>query len=172
MSGFLIVADPLAQADALKPLGGGKERILQAAGLFEQGYAEWFVVTDMPLSVPGIRESYAELVKREAVWQGVPEARVLTAPGVVETTYEEALAVRQLAQERGWRSLLLVTSSYHTRRTQLIFRDVFRDTGVAIMVWPMDESWYDPASWWRSHEGLRETWTEYLKLVLYVLGYR
>jgi len=169
---FLTVADPLQPADAVVALAGGQARVVYAAQLFEQGYAGWFVATNMPLNVPGVRASYGELVQQEAIWQGVPEERILTAPGTVETTYEEAITVRQLAHEQGWRCLIVVTDPSHTRRARMAFRDVFRDTGIAVIVRPVNEHWYRADSWWRSRDGLRETWTEYLKLLLYVVGYR
>jgi len=170
---FLVVADPLQPADAVVPLGGGGVgRVAQAAALLKEGYATWLVATDAEIDLPGIRDSYSELVRREAQWQGVAPERILMAPGVVETTYEEALAVRALAQEQGWTSLLVVTDPYHTRRARLTFRDVFRGTGVAMAVRPVEETPYDPEAWWRSVDGLRETWTEYAKLALYLLGYR
>ena len=30
----------------------------------------------------------------------------------------------------------------------------------------------DPEVWWQSTDALRETWTEYLKLALHLVGYR
>lgn len=173
IGGFLIVADPLQPADAVVVLSGGeRERVVYAAGLFNEGYADWFVATNMKHDLPGVRVLYGELVRQEAIWQGVPQERILIAPGILETTYEEALAVRELAQEQGWSSLLLVTSPYHTRRAQIAFRDAFRDTGIAVIVRPVNGHWYRADSWWKSRDGLRETWTEYLKLLLYVIGYR
>ena len=170
---FLVVADPLQPADAVVPLGGGGVgRVAQAAALLEDGYATWLVATDAEIDLPGIRDSYSELVRQEAQWQGVAPERILMAPGVVETTYEEALAVRALAQEQGWRSLLVVTDPFHTRRASLTFRNVFRGTGVAVGVRPVEDAEYDAEAWWQSADGLRDTWTEYAKLALYLLGYR
>jgi hypothetical protein len=37
---------------------------------------------------------------------------------------------------------------------------------------PASEGWYLPEGWWKDRDSLRETWTEYLKLVLYLVGYR
>jgi len=173
IGGFLIVADPLRPADAVVALsGGGRGRAVYAAQLFNQGYAGWFIATSMKLEVPGVRVSYGELVRQEAIWQGVPEEHILIAPGVAETTYHEAVAVRQLALERGLRSLIVVTDPYHTRRARMTFRDVFRGTDVAVIVRPVNAHWYKADSWWQSQNGLRETWTEYVKLALYGVGYR
>ncbi len=140
--------------------------------ILEKGYAKWLVVTNMPLIVPGVRESFAELARREAVWQGMSDESILIAPGIVRTTYEEARAVRRLAQEQGWRTLLVVTDPFHTRRTRLIFRDAFRGTDLTFVVRPVRNHRYQPDTWWRDRDSLRETWTEYLKMVLYLLGYR
>ncbi len=170
---LLVVTDPLAPADAIVVLAGnGIERTAQAARLYRAGYAPWYVVTDMPLNVPGVRTDHAELMKTEAVWQGVPENVIVRAPGTHTTTYSEALAVRQMAEERGWRSLLVVSDPYHLRRARMCFRDALRGTGVTISVQPVDPSSYDPATWWTTQDGLRDTWTEYLKLLLYAIGYR
>ena len=170
---FLVVADPLQPADAVVPLGGGGVgRVAQAAAFLKDGYATWFVTADDELNLPGIRDSYGELVRREAEWQGVSGDRIIVMPGEVETTYEEALALRALAQEQGWTSLLVVTDPYHTRRAHLTFDEVFRGTGVAVGVRPVENSAYDPEAWWRSADDLRNTWTEYAKLATYFLGYR
>ena len=168
---FLVVADPLQPADALVPLGGGRGRVVRAASLHGEGYAPWLVAPNMPLNVPGVDESYAELVRKEAVSYGVPHERVVIMPGTVETTYQEALAVRKMASAQGWDSLLIVTDPFHTRRARLSFRRAFRNTNVTLIVRPVEPSWYDPDTWWQSRDGLRETWTEYLKLALFMLGY-
>ena len=41
------------------------------------------------------------------------------------TTRGEARAVARLAREHGWRSIVVVTSSYHVPRARLIFRRAF-----------------------------------------------
>jgi uncharacterized SAM-binding protein YcdF (DUF218 family) len=168
---YLVVADPLAPADALAPLGGGRGRVIYAAHLYEEGLADWFVAPNMPLNVPGIDDSYGELVRREAVARGVPFDAVVLMDGVVETTYQEALAVRAIAEGRNWDSLLLVTDPFHTRRARLAFRRAFRGSDVSFGVRPVNAHWYDPERWWQSRDGLRETWTEYLKLILFMVGY-
>lgn len=170
---FLVVSEPLAPADAILPLGGaGRTRTEGAARLYAQGLATWFVVTDMPLNMPGIRESYAGLMQREAVWNGVPAERIVTAPGLHRTTYSEAQALRQLMAERGWRTLIIVTDPYHTRRARLSFRDAFRGFDLTVTAYALEGSEWEPDHWWQDTDSLRETWTEYLKLGLYVLGYR
>jgi uncharacterized SAM-binding protein YcdF (DUF218 family) len=170
---FLVVSDPLLPADAVVALSGGdRGRVTEAAAVVTAGYGQWLVGTNYTLNLPGIRDDYAALVRREAVWHGVPEERVVTAPEPVETTYDEARAVRRLASEQGWRSVILVTDPYHTRRARLIFEDVLRGTGIVVAAHPVEGHWYRPESWWQNASALRETWTEYVKLSVYLLGYR
>ena len=168
----LIVADPLSSANAVVPLaGGGLERVGNAVSLFQGGYADWFLATNPPLSIPGVQRPYGDLVRGEAISRGVPATRVLVISTKVETTLEEAIAIRQLIRERGWRSLIVVTDPFHTRRARLIFRQVFRGTGVDIVFRPANGHWYRANAWWQSPRGLRETALEYLKLLAHVLGY-
>ncbi len=170
---FLVVEDPTQPSDAVVALaGGGRSRVTGAAQLLEEGQASWLIVTNMPLNTPGIRVSYADLMRSEAIWQGVPEDRILQAPGTVRTTYEEAEAVRRLAEERGFRSLTVVTDSFHTRRAMMAFRDAFAGSSIDVFVQPARLGWYQPSVWWQDRDSLRETWTEYLKLALYLVGYR
>lgn len=173
IGGFLVVSDPLAPADAVVPLGGGeRDRVVQAAALVVAGDAHWLVTTESELDLPGIRDPWHALVRREARWQGVPAERILDAPGLVTTTYGEAQAVRRLAAGHGWRSLIVVTDPLHSRRARLVFREVFRDAGIRVIVRPVDAADFTAANWWRSEEGLRYAWTEYLKLVYHLLSYR
>jgi uncharacterized SAM-binding protein YcdF (DUF218 family) len=140
--------------------------VVYGARLLGEGHARSFVATNMPLNVPGVRSLYGKLVRQEAIWQGVPAERILLAPGTVETTYQEAMAVGRLAQEEGWRSLIVVTSPYHTRRARMAFDDVFRGTNIRVVVRPVNASWYRADSWQETESAVRVTWTEYMALIL------
>ena len=169
---WLVVADALEPAAAVVALAGSAERTLFAIELFNQGYAGYYVASDVPLNLPGLDVPYRDLVKEEAIAHGVPEERVVALPVTVETTVAEAQALRQLAEEQAWPSLLVVTDPYHTRRTRRILDDVFEDSGIRLTVRPVANSWYQPDSWWQSEPSIRETWTEYAKLGLYLAGYQ
>lgn len=170
---WLIVADPLpAQpADALVPLAGDRSRVSYAAQLFEQDYARWFVLTNMWIDSSSSRLKYASLVRSQAIEDGVAEDRILIAAEQVRTTYDEALSLRRLAQEHEWQSLIVVTSPYHTHRSRMIFREVFRHTNITIAIRPEEQHWYTPENWWQHPHGRRQTGSEYLKLALYLAGY-
>ena len=163
---------PLRPAQAILPLAGGRNRVVYAAQLYREGYAEWFLATDMPFNAPGVHQSYAELVRQEAIWQGVPESQILLSDEIVTSTYAEIRSVQQWAETRGFDSVLVVTSTYHTRRTALMLRDVFSDSDIRVQIASAADDEYQPESWWKTEAGARLTWTEYLKLGLYLVGYR
>ncbi len=60
---------------------------------------------------------------------GVPRDAILILDQPVEITETELRAVAAAARDRGWRRLILVTSPFHGRRVQLIWR---RESGGAI----------------------------------------
>ncbi len=65
--------------------------------------------------------SEAASATRLALWLGVPAARILRSD-TPRNTAEEATAIARLAQQRGWHSLLLVTSATHLPRALATFR--------------------------------------------------
>ena len=80
---------------------------------------------------------------------GVDRARVIVVPIVESNTYGEALAVRDLARRLQFRRILIVTSTYHTRRALATFRRVLASSGITLGVQPADVSAYaHPSSWW------------------------
>lgn len=134
-----LTPDPLPSADAVLVLGGGlvpplpprrrvevsdaADRLLTGVDLIRQGKAPWLVVSGGRVSFasgdPSPPEaSYAATL---AVSLGVPADRIVRSEAP-RNTAEEALAMRAIARERGWRSLLLVTSATHLPRATATFR--------------------------------------------------
>src|SRR5215470_14584337 len=137
---LLIVRAPLEHADAIVVLSGSSrlaERNHVAAELFRQRRAPGVILTnDHQLLGWDSTEQRNPFSYERARWilqtDGVPVSRVevLMQPG--RGTYGELDSVREYASQRQLRSLLLVTSAYHARRTLWTARHLFKDTGVVI----------------------------------------
>lgn len=169
IGGFLIVHDQLRPASAVAPLAGESEiRARYANELWQQQYARWFAITN----AASADNWHINRVRGKALEAGVPPGRILITALPVANTYEEAIALRQLAQEQMWDSLIVITSPYHTWRTRMIFRDVFADTEILVMVVPVERHWYTADSWWQTRKGWLATALEYIKIVAYKAGYR
>ena len=96
-------------------------RLRHAIGLFEAGVAPRVIT--LGGSQPGDRFTEAAAGEEFLVSQGVPRLRVL-AVGEGADTLESLEAYERVAQERGWRSAVLVTDPWHSLRARTMARDL------------------------------------------------
>ena len=177
----LVVSSELGRADAIAVLAGSAvyvERADRAAQLFREGRAPRVVLTDdgqrggwsaaEQRNPPFVERAVAELVR-----QGVPADRVEVAPGLALGTYSEAGLLRRYAEARGFRSVLFVTSAYHSRRAWWSLGRAFAGSAVEIGIDPVAPGAQTPPahSWWLTSRGWREIAGEYGKLVYYRAHY-
>ncbi|HKQ52307.1 MAG TPA: YdcF family protein [Pyrinomonadaceae bacterium] len=177
----LVVSAELPRADSIVVLAGSstyRERTRLAAELFREGRAPRIVLTNDNLRGGWSNELqrnplFVERAAAELRGAGVPSEAIEMLPQVVSSTHDEALVLREHAETEGLRSLLLVTSAYHSRRALRTFRKVFEGSGITIglvSVPPGDET--PPAStWWLHARGWQVVAGEYVKLVYYRLRY-
>lgn len=176
---FLVVSEPPVTSDAVLPLAGELERVTYAAELHREGYASRFLVTALPFQSQKQRAAHTSRVSDMAIQGGVPQAAIQLISGVAQTTCEEAQNVLTYLQTHRVKSLLVVTSPWHTRRTRLCFSQAYRGSGISVRILAFPRRSYDlysavftPATWWR-HSSLRESvLSEYVKLFAFYLGVR
>ena len=170
---------PLEKADALFVLDGASvERWLEAYDLYVAGYAPRVVLSpgreeaaERLLRARGIRYPRPTELRRNALVQmGVPADAIVTDMGPVDNTAAEAAELREMARARGWRSVIVVTSKYHTRRAGFAFRRAFDGTNVRITMRASKYDDSDPARWWRRRADFRFVISEWPKLFAYRLG--
>ena len=115
----LAVEDPLEKADAIVAISGDTgARTSTAVSLWKQGFAPIIVFSGSAIDPDSV--SSAEIMRREALRQGVPENATIIEPASA-TTEENASEVAKLMVARKLRSAILVTSPYHQRRADLLF---------------------------------------------------
>lgn len=178
---LIVEADVLARPDAIVVLSGSStyvERTRAAAELFAAGRAPKIILTnDNERSGWSSAEQrnpfFSERAAAELMRTGVPADQIETIPQAVSSTYEEARAVRDYAVAHGLRSLLVVTSAYHSRRAWWTWRRAFRGSGIelGIKIVPTGEQTPAPAVWWMQARGWRAVAAEYPKLIYYRLRY-
>jgi uncharacterized SAM-binding protein YcdF (DUF218 family) len=154
MGDFWIVDDSPAHADAIAMLGDDNysaDRAAHAAQLYKAGWAPRVIASGRYLRPYA---SIAELEEHDLEGRGVPAAAIVRLAHRAENTREETAALAQLISARGWKRILLVTSSYHTRRTRYLAERQFPpSTELRVIAAP--DSDYDPQSWWRTRDGLK-----------------
>jgi len=178
----LIVNLPLERADAVVVLSGSSaylERTQLAAKLYADGRSSRIILTNDNLQ-GGWSETqqrnpfFVERERDNLIASGVNSEKIQIVPATVTGTYDECLKIRRYAETQGYKSLLFVTSAYHSRRALWTLRWVFRGSGIEIgldIVMPGRQM--PPATtWWLSRRGWRVVALEYPKLIYYWLHYR
>jgi uncharacterized SAM-binding protein YcdF (DUF218 family) len=177
---YLILEKPPEKSDLLVCLAGGNiERGLATADAYQDGLAPrifiareelpdgYELLRDRGVQYPESRDLFIRLL----LDLGVPESAILTSDVRVNSTMAEARLVKEEAEEREIRSLILITSPIHTRRAWLTYRKVFEKTDVRIGIHPSEYSGFDPKDWWKKRRYVKQVIVEYQKLIFYALKY-
>jgi uncharacterized SAM-binding protein YcdF (DUF218 family) len=178
MGNFLIVDDHLVRADFIVVLMGSlADRSLEAADLYHSGYADEILFGNEliegleMLKARGINvPESAEILSYVLVELGVPVEAIKVLPEQALSTLEEAHIVGDYLKERqDINNMILVTSSYHTRRSKLTFESVFKTLGLEITVLsrPSQYSLFRPEQWWADRESAKVIVQEYQKLAYF-----
>jgi uncharacterized SAM-binding protein YcdF (DUF218 family) len=176
----LIVEERLPRADAVLVLAGAPvygERLEHAASLFRDGRAPLVLLTD-----DGSLQSWSRTLQRNPlsvergvmrlVRAGVPTADIDVLPGRVTSTVDEAARARRYAEAHGLKTVLVVTSMYHTRRALWTVRRAFSGSGVRIGIEPAAPTTTpSPGAWLVQARGWPMVAGEYVKLLYYWLRY-
>ena len=150
-----IVEDPLERADAILVLGNDNfygDRASRATELFRQGLAPVVVASGKRLR-PGA--DVASLVEHDLIERGVPKESIVRYAHDAENTREEAEGLLKIVTARNWKSVIVVTSNYHTRRARYIFEKVFGKS-CAVRVASAHDAGFDPERWWEKRSSVKE----------------
>jgi uncharacterized SAM-binding protein YcdF (DUF218 family) len=151
---FWVVDEPAETSDVIVVLSGDNydaERATRAASLFKSGMAPRVMATGRAL------RSYAtttDLMKRDLVEHGVPEGAIVPFTHKADDTRGEAAAVSEFVVSHGWKKVLLVTSNYHTRRSQYIYEHALPSSARLLTIAAPDSD-YDPNYWWKTRTGVK-----------------
>ena len=165
---WVVVSDTPLRSDAIVVLHTGVElypRLIQAADLYSQGYADKVVIngnrkTDVlrELERKGFRGCCAwyEDSIRVLNLMGVPRNKVVSISAEdAYDTVSEAEIVGRAVIESGASRILLATSKYHTRRARFIWKKMYAGQ-LEIRAVAAKSDLYNPNSWW--HEGKQIRW--------------
>jgi uncharacterized SAM-binding protein YcdF (DUF218 family) len=175
---FLVVEHAPSKSDVIVCLAGSNiERALGAADLYHNGLApRIFIAPDEPpdgydlVRSKGIQyPQNIDLMVMLLQKLDVPKSAILAGEKVGSSTKDEAEIVRELVEREKYRSLILVTSPTHSRRTYLTFTSVLKDQDIRIQVVPTPYSNFRAENWWEHRKYVRQVLQEYAKLAYYYL---
>lgn len=141
----LVVNDTSTRGDAIvvlscdvfadgRPVPESQRRLDYSYKLLQQNLASTLVITRLPPPRP----SYATAVKLQL--KNLPLQNIqLIEIGPVEITHDEAVQTAQLAKQKGWKRVLVVTDGFHSRRAKALFRGAGLDATLHPCSNPMED---------------------------------
>lgn len=173
LGSFLIVNDELHKADAIVVFSGDNgPRTEKGVELLKEGLGEYLILSG---GIVYDDVTMAELMKNHAIKLGVPKEKILI-DDKASTTHENAEFTKDIIEESNFKSIIVVTSEYHSRRSKLAMKKVLENTlvdgkKVEVMVAHSTEEKFT-TKWWTSGNSILIVISEYLKLMGYWLkGY-
>lgn len=178
---YLVVSHSPEKSDLIVCLPGATvERGLATAELYGKGFATRIflprerppdgtrVLMERGVNYPEKKDLLTTLLKE----LGVPGDAMFISDQFVASLFEEAEMVRKVVDDEGYRSIIVVTSPIHSRRTWLTFKKVFKgNENLPILVIPTPYSSFNPEDWWKKGPYLNEVIGEYGNLIFDVFNF-
>lgn len=178
----LVIERQIVSVDAIIVLAGAPaiaERTKKAAEEYKRGIATTIVLTNDGeqgswSNKEAKNPAYVELARSALIANGVPFGAIEILRPKVSGTIVEAQLLNAVALERHWQAVMIVTSSYHTRRAHWIFERVFAQAGNRAkvgIVHPDAKQVFDKYFWWMSWRRIKDISSEYVKFLYYLIMY-
>lgn len=152
--------EPVAvkSADAIVVLTGGPSRIVDAVGLLSEGRGQRLLIT-------GVNPS----ISTEEMRRALPDGEHLLGCCIdlghkALNTRGNALEAAEWARDRRFRSLVVVTSSWHMPRAMMELGRALPE--VELVAYPVVTTRSQPEHWWRDPGTLKLLAKEYVKFLM------
>ena len=167
---FLVEDDGPRKADAIVVLGGDGygDRTLKAAALAKAGYAPYVLVSGPPRLMG--YSSADEIQFAEQYGYPASLFREAHLPGDAESTASEVQFLGKYLEGQGIKSILLVTSNYHTKRAAKLWRKENPKIAVAVVPSIDPDHFFTPQTWWKTRPGEKLFLFEWMKTISVMLG--
>ncbi|MFA5879634.1 MAG: YdcF family protein [Candidatus Margulisiibacteriota bacterium] len=157
----LICTKPTNKADMIVVLSGGEDnRIIMAVDLYKKGISRKIMMSG---GGPFLGSYYAKFMGDYAHELGVKKRNILYELNSL-STFENAKFSYPILKKRGVKSILIVTSKYHTKRAYKVFRKFYPDIDVYIIGAPDGINY---KNWWHNYEMSDKILHEFVKTIIY-----
>lgn len=170
---YLIVNEPFEHCQYGFVLSGGAfDRGNKAAELYNTGKIEKIICTGAnqspDLKAFGTDTLESDLTKLQIMKSQVPDSAIeLLKKGT--STQEESEAILAFCLNNNIKEIVLISSSFHTRRVKQVFKKKFKEANIATYIQGAPSSVYNEMKWWQNEYGLIALNNEYFKIAYYKL---
>lgn len=176
MGKFLVLEDPTEQADLAVILSGSYwDRAREAVDVYKEGYVRRILIMnelrptsyDELLSL-GIKVPLSHEIDHKILLSyKVPPASIHVMDEEANSTYQEAKLIRQYVREKGFKSVIVITSRFHTRRACMTIAS-FLGKKFKVICRPSRYDPFRPKNWWQERKQIENVILEYEKLTVYL----
>jgi len=164
-AGSYLVVNAPEHADLIVVMGGGNNdlRYLNGLRLLDEGWAPRLMVDVFD---KGVTFGNRDIDLARAFVEKTAHGRATVCPIAQNSTYDEARYLAQCLREMNVKSILVVTSEYHTRRTIEIFKKRLPQYRISIYAAP--DPYFFGQKWWQTREWAKTTLAEWQRYLWWV----
>jgi len=167
----LVYEDVLGPAQAIVVLAGSKSgnRLEEGIRLLKKDLGKTLVFSGFPIYPHTFTN---QLMIEYAKSLGVSSDKIITKISNGESsTWGEAIANLDLLRQNGIHEFILVTSSFHTKRSHWVYQKLVSEMNLKMefKVHPAKDPDIPIGNWWESRMGRKMILLEYLKTVAYYI---
>lgn len=154
--------------------GNPYTRIESAVRFYKDGYAKEIYLTTpkaMAIKEYDFLLSQNEIAKKVLLHNGIDNFKQIPSlKNGATSTLDEAYDSADYFKNRDIRRVILVTDSFHTRRSYHAFEKIFKEKNIDIIIEAKaaKNSLYDETNWWRVEAGIADYVLESIKTILYL----
>ena len=174
---FFIIDNPSYGVNATIVVlsGGYTTRIPRALELYEKGYGNRLLLTterSLNSRIAHLFPTNEQAAKKitQALNIQIEFEIVPSLKGGATSTFDEAHDLLAFCVKENLKHLIIVTSSYHTRRALYAFKKVFQGSNIIVEASAAPNEIFSEENWWRSDRGISAYLLEPIKLAVYMLS--
>ena len=160
-----VATDEITYADAIVVLTGGTGRVEEGLRLFREGRGGYLILS-------GVEEtsSLGAIFPGRDLKTAVDTSRIILD---IESrrTIDNAFNVKKIVEEKGFKSLILVTSNYHMKRASTILRKTINGE-VKLYRNPVRGPNFKDEEWWGNLKSLKLVTSEFFKYIWFHIWQR
>ncbi len=130
---------------------------MKAAKLQQAGYAPYVLVSGPESLLGHESDDTIEFARR----QGYPKSIFIPLTNNSDSTRSESAMNARYLREHAVKTLLLVTSNYHTRRAAKLIRQ--ENPSIHVISVAAPDPFFTPQTWWKSRNGQKTFLYEWMK---------